>query len=55
MSTFITRLTSRKFLMAVAGLLVLAAERQWSEFVIVLMGYLGIEGGVDAINTRRGF
>ncbi len=42
MKAFLESLLSRKLLLAVAGLAVLAANRQWTEFVAVLLGYLGV-------------
>lgn len=42
LKSLLIRLTSRKFLLALAGLITLAANRQWVEFTVLLGGYLGI-------------
>lgn len=47
------RATSRKFLLAIAGLATLGANKQWTEFVIVLMGYLGVEGAADTMRRNN--
>ena len=43
----IKRFTSRKFLLTLAGALTLAANQQWTELVVLLTGYTGIEGLAD--------
>ena len=47
MKELLKRLTSRKFLLAVAAALVFYANGQWAELVAVILGYLGVEGGAD--------
>lgn len=48
MKDFFMRLTSRKFLLTVAAACILAANNQWAEFVVLVSGYMGIEGLGDA-------
>lgn len=47
---FIQRLTSRKFLLTVATALILVANEQWAELVVLVSGYIGIEGVGDAVS-----
>jgi len=42
------RLTSRKFLLTLGAGLILIANEQWTELVILISGYMGIEGVGDA-------
>lgn len=44
----VLRLTSRKFLLTLAAALILVANEQWTELVILISGYMGIEGVGDA-------
>lgn len=53
MSEFITRLSSRKFLLAAAAVLGLIAEHQYPEAVAVVLGYLGVEGYADVTGQRN--
>ena len=48
----VKRFSSRKFLLTLAGGLTLAANQQWTELVILLTGYTGIEGFAD-ITQRK--
>ena len=50
MKDFIKRLTSRKFLLAVAAMLTAAANNQWHVLVISALGYLGSEGAADVVD-----
>lgn len=54
MKDFLLRLTSRKFLLALAGLIVLAANREWTLFVTTLLGYAGVEGASDVAKVVKG-
>jgi hypothetical protein len=47
------RLSSRKFLLAVAAAATLMANRPWLEAVAVIATYLGIEGVGDAVERHR--
>jgi hypothetical protein len=38
----LTRISSRKFLLAAAAAVTLAANRQWTEFTALVLGYLGL-------------
>lgn len=42
------RLTSRKFLLTLAAALILVANERWGELVLLISGYMGIEGVGDA-------
>lgn len=53
MKNYLTPLTSRKFLLAAAGLLTLAANEQWTEFVVVLMGYLGFNTAAAVVPSAK--
>lgn len=48
------RLTSRKFLLTLAALITLAANRQWTQLVAALVGYLGVEGTSDIVKAVKG-
>jgi len=49
MKDLLKRLISRKFLLALAGILVFIANQQWTELTVVILGYLGSEGAADAV------
>lgn len=51
LADFIKRLTSRKFLLTLGTALILVANQQWTELVILVSGYVGVEGLGDA--TQR--
>lgn len=53
MKDFLQRISSRKFLLAVAGLITLAANHQWPLFVTTLLGYAGVEGTADAMRVIK--
>lgn len=42
------RMTSRKFLLTVASALILVANQEWAYLVVLISGYMGIEGVGDA-------
>lgn len=48
MREFIQRLSSRKFLLAVSAFTGFLATREYDQAVIVVLGYLGVEGYADA-------
>lgn len=48
MKNFFLRLTSRKFLLTLAAALILVANERWAELVVLISGYMGIEGIGDA-------
>lgn len=52
MKQFLQTLLSRKFLLAVAGLITLVANKQYPEAVTVVLGYLGVEGAADVVERR---
>lgn len=47
MGPLVQRLTSRKFLLAVAAAVTAAANHQWPVFAGVVAAYLGVEGATD--------
>lgn len=47
MRQFVTSLQSRKLMLAVIALAVLAANKQWTELVAVVLAYIGVEGAAD--------
>jgi hypothetical protein len=49
MKDFIKRLSSRKFLLAVAAMITAAANQQWHVFAATAFAYLGSEGLGDAV------
>lgn len=49
MGGYIARLTSRKWLLTLGVAAILAANRAWAELVQVTVGFLAVEGGVDAL------
>ena len=53
LSRLIVRLTSRKFLVTAAGALALYSSKQYTEFVVLILGYLGVEGGADLVQRYR--
>lgn len=44
---FVSSLASRKFLLAIAAIAKLLADKQYGEAVTVVLAYLGIEGAAD--------
>lgn len=48
MKDFIKRLSSRKFLLTVGTACILVANQQWTELVVLISGYVGVEGLGDA-------
>lgn len=53
MKDFINRLSSRKFLLAVATMATLAANKQWPEFTAAALTYVLAEGGTDAARAYK--
>lgn len=50
MKEFIARLTSRKFLLALGGVITAIANEEWAAAVAIILGYIGVEGANDIIN-----
>jgi hypothetical protein len=50
MKGFLLRLTSRKFLLTLAGFITAVANEEWVAAVTIVLGYLGVEGANDIIN-----
>lgn len=48
LADLIKRLTSRKFMLTVGTALILIANQQYNELVLLIAGYLGVEGLGDA-------
>lgn len=53
MKDLLQRLTSRKFLLALATLITLAANKQWAEFTAASITYVLAQGGVDAAQAIK--
>lgn len=53
MKEFITRLTSRKLLLAVAAFLVFIANEQWAEALTVILTYLGVNTVAGVVTTYK--
>jgi hypothetical protein len=53
LTNLIKRLTSRKFLLTVAGGLTLAANGQWTELVALISVYIGTEGAGDVVDRFK--
>ena len=49
MNGYLARLTSRKWLLTLGVAILLAGNRAWSELVQITVGFLAVEGGVDAL------
>lgn len=54
MKEFQRSLLSRKFLLTVSGAIALWSIGQYGEMVVLLLGYLGVEGGADIVNRYKG-
>lgn len=50
---FLESLLSRKFLLTLAGAGALWSIQQYSEMVLLILGYLGVEGGADIVNRYK--
>lgn len=50
---FLKRLTSRKFLLAVAAFITAVANGEVVAAVSVVLGYLGVEGATDFKNAGK--
>lgn len=48
MGEFFQRLSSRKFLLALSAFAGFLATREYDQAVVVVLGYLGVEGYADA-------
>lgn len=48
------RLTSRKFLLALAAFITAAANGEWTAAVGVVVAYLGVEGAADVSERLKG-
>ena len=52
MKDFIKRLSSRKFLLAVAAFATAAANGEWGVALGAVLGYLGVEGAADVMDRH---
>ena len=50
--TFLARLLSRKFLLALGGFITAAANQEWNVGLGIILGYLGMEGAADVVERR---
>lgn len=53
LADFISRLTSRKFLLTLGTSFTLAANDQWTALVAALTAYLASEGGADVVGRLQ--
>lgn len=54
MKDFLNSLLSRKFLLTVSGAVALWSIQQYGEMVVLILGYLGVEGGADLVDRYKG-
>ncbi len=54
MSKFLCRYTSRKFLFTLIGAVALYSAGAYAEMVILLIGYIGVQGGADIVSKYQG-
>jgi hypothetical protein len=50
---FLNSLLSRKFLLTLAGAVSLYQIKQYSQMCVLILGYLGVEGGADIVNRYK--
>ena len=50
LASLIKRVTSLKFLLTLSTALVLVANQQWNELVVLILGYIGVEGAGDVVS-----
>lgn len=50
---YVERLTSRKWMLTVAVCFTLGWFHEWSELVQVTIGFLAVQGGIDAFMSTR--
>lgn len=53
MKQFLKRLTSRKFLLAVAACLVFYANKEYTQLLATILTYIGVEGAIDVTQARN--
>jgi len=51
--TFAKSLLSRKFLLALGSTATLIANKQYTEAVAVVLGFLGVEGYADVVSRKQ--
>jgi len=54
MKELLQRYTSRKLLITVGGAVALFSVGAYDQVVILLLGYVGIEGGADIVSKYKG-
>lgn len=54
MQEFLQSLLSRKFLLTVSGAVALWSMKQYDQVVVLLLGYVGVEGGADLVSRYKG-
>jgi apolipoprotein N-acyltransferase len=47
------RLTSRKFLLVLGGVIIAIANSEWNTVIALVLGYLGVEGTADIISRKK--
>lgn len=53
MTRFLQSLLSRKLLLTLAGALALWSAGQYDQVVILILGYVGVEGGADLVSRYK--
>jgi len=51
---FLESLLSRKFLIAVVGVAMFISMDEYDQALIILLAYLGVEGGADVVSRYKG-
>lgn len=50
---FLKSCLSRKFVITFAGVIALWSIHQYSEMVVLILGYVGVEGGADIVSRYK--
>jgi hypothetical protein len=53
MQVFLKSLLSRKFLLTLSGVIALYSIHQYDQMCILILGYLGVEGGADIVGRYK--
>ena len=53
MKEFLQRITSRKFLLVLGGVVTAIANEEWGVVITLILGYLGVEGVNDGIERFK--
>lgn len=53
MKELVLRYTSRKFVLTALGALALYSVGQYGEMVVLILGFVGVEGGADLVSKYK--